>query len=124
VMGDLNISGWREARSRIPRVAYISTSPISMYLYVRTSTIAANAFNSVEDRGVVLATVEEAGHCLLRILSKQTVNGRILPGKKWSDSGYLDLDIDEYHDDLCRDIQKDQLLRTPPEDGLFLKGRW
>ena len=75
---------------------------------------------------MVFATVDEAGQCLLRILRDPTINGRMLflSGKKWSDSGYLDPDFDEYHDDLCRQIQKDQLLGAPPEDGLFLEGRW
>lgn len=80
----------------------------------------------MEEKGVVLATTEEAGQCLLRILSDSTVNGRMLflSGKKWSTTGYTDLDIDEYHDHVCKDIQAYQLLGAPPEDGLFLKGRW
>jgi hypothetical protein len=94
--------------------------------YVRTKIIPESAFNGVEDKGVVLATTEQAGQCLLRILSDPMVNGRMLflSGKKWSASGYMDLDIDDYHDDLCKDIQVDQLAGAPPEEGLFWEGRF
>lgn len=94
--------------------------------YVRTSIIPESAFKGVEDQGVVLATTEEAGQCLLRIVSDPSVNGRMLflSGKKWSSTGYLDLDIDDYHESLCKDIQADQLLGAPPEAGLYLDGRW
>jgi hypothetical protein len=27
-----------------------------------------------------------------------------LSGKKWSSTGYLDLDIDDYYDSLCKDM--------------------
>ena len=74
----------------------------------------------------MLATTEEAGQCLLRILSDPSVNRRMLflSGKKWSKTGYRDLDIDDYNDDLCQDSQEDQLLGAPPEYGLVLEGRW
>lgn len=75
---------------------------------------------------MVLATVEQAGECLLRILSDDAVNGRMLflSGSKWSTKGYLDLDIDDYHTDTLQEIQADQLLGAPPEAGYFLEGQW
>lgn len=47
-----------------------------------------------------------------------------LSGKKWSPRGYMDLDIDEYHDDPAKNIQADQVLGADPDKGLFLDGRW
>ena len=75
---------------------------------------------------MVLATTDQAGECLLRIISDQSINGRMLfvSGKKWSSKGYIDLDIDEYHENLCAEIQADQVLGAPPDSGLFLEGRW
>jgi hypothetical protein len=72
--------------------------------------------------GVHFAESSEAGQCLLRILSDKNINGRsfFISGKKWSTSGYLDLDIDDYQENsLVDSIQRDQVKSAPVELGLF-----
>ena len=73
-----------------------------------------------------LATAEDGGRLLLRILSDKTINGRslFLSPRKWAPQGYIDLDIDEYRSDLLQEIQVDQLKGAPAEAGLFLESRW
>lgn len=63
---------------------------------------------------------------LLRILSDQSVNGRslFLSPRKWAPKGYLDLDLEDYQDDLLQEIQADQLKGAPVKEGLFLPQRW
>ncbi|KAJ9144595.1 Adam [Pleurostoma richardsiae] len=90
--------------------------------YVRTKILTQAAFDHVEKSGVQFATVEDAGQCLLRILSDHTINGRSLfvSARKWAPRGYLDLDLDEYHgNDLVEEIQVDQIRSKPVELGLF-----
>lgn len=68
------------------------------------------AFQHVQDSGVEFAEVEDAGRCLLRILSDSRINGRSLfiAARKWSPSGYLDPDLDGLPDwNLIREIQTD-----------------
>jgi hypothetical protein len=37
----------------------------------------------------------------------------------------MDLDLDDFEDgSLYAEIQADQIKGAPPEEGLFLKGRW
>jgi hypothetical protein len=79
-------------------------------------------FDHVEKSGVQFATVEDAGQCLLRILSDSTVNGRSLfvSARKWAPRGYLDLDLDDYAGNaLLQEIQADQIKSAPVELGLF-----
>jgi hypothetical protein len=78
----------------------------------------------VEQSGVQFARVEDAGQCLLRILSDQSINGRSLfiAARKWAPRGYLDLDLDEYPgNDLVHEIQADQVKFSPVELGLFVE---
>lgn len=91
--------------------------------YVRTKILTQTDFDNVEKAGVQLATLEDGGQCLLRILSDTSINGRslFLSARKWAPKGYLDLDLDEYAgNDLLEDIQADQVKFAPPESGLFV----
>lgn len=78
--------------------------------------------------GVDFATLEDAGQCLLRILSDESINGHslFLSPRKWAKRGYLDLDTDPYLDEgLLEEIQREQIRPAAVESGLFVdeKGR-
>ncbi|THW90754.1 NAD(P)-binding protein [Aureobasidium pullulans] len=90
--------------------------------YVKTKILSEEAFEQVKSKGVEFATTEDAGSCLLRILSDKSVNGHsfFLSARKWASRGYLDLDLEDYEDELLKEIQKDQLANAPPEDGLMI----
>ncbi|KAH7403838.1 hypothetical protein BKA64DRAFT_777550 [Cadophora sp. MPI-SDFR-AT-0126] len=91
--------------------------------YVRTSILSAEAFNKVSASGVDFAEPEDAGRCLLRILSDKSMNGKslFLAPRKWAPNGFLDLDLDDYPgNELLQEIQWDQIKTNPPEKGLFL----
>jgi NAD(P)-dependent dehydrogenase (short-subunit alcohol dehydrogenase family) len=91
--------------------------------YVRTKILTNDDFDAVEKAGVQLATTEDAGQCLLRILSDASINGRSLfvSARKWAPKGYIDLDLDEYPgNDLLEEIQTDQVKFAPVEKGLFV----
>lgn len=66
--------------------------------------------------------MQDAGQCLLRILSDREVNGHsfFLSPRKWTSRGYVDFDLEDYEDELLEEIQKAQLISAPPEDGLLL----
>lgn len=107
------------------RTAYYYGSRVNMISpwYVRTNILADEDFSAVEKAGVHLATAEDAGECLLRILSDRGINGRSLfvSARKWAERGYLDLDLDEYTGNtLLEEIQADQVRFAPPEKGLFV----
>ncbi|KAH7128912.1 putative short chain dehydrogenase/ reductase [Dactylonectria macrodidyma] len=90
--------------------------------YVRTDILSKEDFDQVEATGVQFATAEDAGQCLLRILSDSSINGRSLfvAARKWAPRGYMDLDLDEYDgNDLMQEIQRDQIKPSPVELGLF-----
>ncbi|KAH7140418.1 putative short chain dehydrogenase/ reductase [Dactylonectria estremocensis] len=90
--------------------------------YVRTEILSKADFDQVETTGVQFATTEDAGQCLLRILSDSSINGRSLfvSARKWAPRGYLDLDLDDYDgNDLVQEIQSDQIKPAPVELGLF-----
>ncbi|PQE31736.1 short chain dehydrogenase reductase family oxidoreductase protein [Rutstroemia sp. NJR-2017a WRK4] len=107
--------------------------------YIPTRILPATAFAHVQSRGVQLATPSSASACLLRILSDRTMSGRSLfvsPHKWAPERGYLDLGLDgwftgEDDDDqddegrkskkeLLKEIQRDQMLGAPVEEGLFI----
>lgn len=70
-----------------------------------------------------LAEAEDAGQCLLHILSDASINGRSLfiAPRKWAPRGYLDLDLEEYPgNDLIQEIQVDQIKPAPVHLGAFL----
>ena len=107
------------------RTAYYYGSRINMISpwYVRTKILTDDDFDAVEKAGVQLATTEDAGQCLLRILSDGSINGRSLfiSARKWAPRGYIDLDLDEYPgNDLLEEIQADQVKFAPVEAGLFV----
>lgn len=92
--------------------------------YVRTTILSKTDFDHVEKSGVQLAEAEDAGQCLLRILSDRSINGRSLfiAARKWAPKGYIDLNLDEYPgNDLLEEIQADQVRSAPVELGLFLE---
>ncbi|PSK56065.1 Carbonyl reductase family member 4 [Elsinoe australis] len=92
--------------------------------YVRTNILSEEAFQHVSDVGVEFAKAEDAGQCLLRILSDSTINGHsfFISARKWAPSGFVDLDIDDYPgSDLLQEMQRDQMLSGPVDAGLFLK---
>jgi hypothetical protein len=88
---------------------------------VRTNILTQKDWDNVESVGVQFAELEDAGTCLLRILSDPSVNGRsfFLSARKWAKSGFIDLDIDDYKDPLLQEIQEDQLKGSPVSMGLF-----
>lgn len=92
--------------------------------YVRTNILTDEAFRNVRQAGVELATVEDAGRCLLRILGDEGgVNGHsfFVCARKWApESGYVDLGLDDYDGELLREIQRDQLVSAPVEAGLLI----
>ena len=90
---------------------------------MKTNILSEEAFAHVSRLGVVLATVEDAGECLLRILSDTGINGHsiFVSGRKWAARGYMDLDLEDYAGNaLIQDIQEDQMKSAPPSLGLFL----
>lgn len=91
--------------------------------YVRTKILAQEEFAYLESKGVEFATVEDAGQCLLRILSDSTVNGHSLfvAARKWAPRGYMDLDLENTEEnDMRKEIQTDQMKGAPVEAGLFV----
>ncbi|KAJ5164859.1 Short-chain dehydrogenase/reductase SDR [Penicillium coprophilum] len=93
-----------------------------MHSYVKTNILSDDVFKHVCNVGVELAKAEDAGQCLLRILSDPKINGHSLfvSGRKWASSGYLDLDLDDYPQNaLIQEIQEDQMRSAPVSLGLF-----
>ncbi|KAF5658705.1 short-chain dehydrogenase reductase [Fusarium heterosporum] len=91
--------------------------------YIRTGILTKEQFDEVEESGVEFATTEDAGECALRILSDTSINGRTLfvCARKWAPRGYMDLDIEDYPDNLLiQEMQEDQMRNAPVERGLFL----
>ena len=92
--------------------------------YVRTKILTSASFDHVEDCGVEMATTQDAGQALLRLLSDTGINGRSLfiSPRKWAPRGYLDLDVDEYSgNNLLEEIQEDQLRSAPVDLGVFIE---
>lgn len=89
--------------------------------YVKTGILSEEAWQQAKDAGVEFAEAADAGQCLLRILSDSTVNGHsfFVAARKWAKRGYIDLDLDDYTDDLLKEIQADQVRTTPVSAGLF-----
>jgi NAD(P)-dependent dehydrogenase (short-subunit alcohol dehydrogenase family) len=91
--------------------------------YVKTKILSEQDFENVRAKGVEFATTEDAGQCLLRILSDQTMNGRSLfvAARKWASRGYMDLDLEDTEEnELRKEIQIDQMKGSPMNDGLFV----
>ncbi|GFF28859.1 5'-hydroxyaverantin dehydrogenase [Aspergillus lentulus] len=91
--------------------------------YVRTNILPGKTFEHVSNVGVQFATTEDAGQCLLRILSDPSVNGHsfFVTARKWASRGYVDLDLDDYPGNaLLGEIQEEQMLSAPVSAGLFI----
>ncbi|KAF7587722.1 hypothetical protein BBP40_006829 [Aspergillus hancockii] len=91
--------------------------------YVKTNILSEETFQHVQGVGVQFATVEDAGQCLLRILSDTHINGHSLfvSGRKWAAQGYIDLDLDDYAGNaLVQEIQEEQVKPAPVSLGLFV----
>ncbi|KAK9311077.1 hypothetical protein V1522DRAFT_417656 [Lipomyces starkeyi] len=91
--------------------------------YVKTKIMSEEAFAHVVAMGVQLAEAEDAGQCLLRILSDATINGHsfFIAARKWASRGYVDLDLDDYRGNaLIQDVQEDQMKSAPASMGLFV----
>lgn len=91
--------------------------------YVKTKILSEEDFAHVRSKGVEFATTEDAGQCLLRILSDPTVNGHSLfiAARKWASKGYMDLDLENTEEnELRKEIQADQMRGAPAEMGLFV----
>ena len=90
--------------------------------YVKTKILSEEDFASVKAKGVEFATAEDAGQCLLRILSDKSVNGHSLfvAARKWAEKGYMDMGLEDTEEnELRREIQVDQMRGAPVEVGLF-----
>jgi hypothetical protein len=90
--------------------------------YVETKILSKAAFDEVKSLGVEFATLEDAGQCLLRIVSDKSLNGHslFLSPRKWAPRGYFDLGLDDYEDELMKEITADQLKGSRAEEVLFL----
>ena len=80
-------------------------------------------FEKVRSLGVEFALAEDAGQCLLHILSDSSINGHsfFISARKWAPKGYIDFDVDDYPgNDLIQEIQVDQMKGGPAEKGLFV----
>lgn len=91
--------------------------------YVKTKILSDRVFEEVRTKGVEFATTEDAGQCLLRILSDTTINGRSLfiAARKWASTGYMDLDLEDTEEnELRKEMQFDQMRGNPVRDGLFI----
>ncbi|OOF90676.1 hypothetical protein ASPCADRAFT_211865, partial [Aspergillus carbonarius ITEM 5010] len=66
--------------------------------YVKTKILSEEDFAHVTKVGVQFAEAEDAGRCLLRILSDTSINGHSLfvTARKWASRGYMDLDLEDY----------------------------
>lgn len=93
-----------------------------MVRYVETKILSKEAFDEVKSLGVEFATLEDAGQCLLRIVSDKSLNGHslFLSPRKWAPRGYFDLGLDDYEDELMKEITADQLKGSRAEEVLFL----
>lgn len=103
-------------------MAYPLRTNKTLNRYVKTNILSEQDFEQVRSLGVEFATVEDAGQCLLRILSDPTVNGHslFLSARKWAPRGYIDLDLDDYPgNDVLQEIQADQVKGVPVENGLL-----
>ena len=91
---------------------------------IKTTILSDQLFDLLRTRGIEFATLEDAGQCLLRILSDRTVNGRSLfiAARKWAPkTGYLDLDLEDTEEnELRKEIQFDQIRFATLEEGLFV----
>ena len=122
--------GMRGVMHALRRTAFYYGSRVNIISpwYVKTDILPEETFQKTQEIGIEFATVEDAGRCLLRILSDQSINGRslFLSPRKWAKKGYVDLDTDPYIEEgLLGEIQREQIRPAAVELGLFVheKGR-
>ncbi|KAJ4993881.1 AdhA [Stagonosporopsis vannaccii] len=122
--------GMRGMMHALRRTAFYYGSRVNVISpwFVKTNILPEETFEKTLEMGVEFATVEDAGQCLLRILSDREVNGRslFLAPRKWAKRGYLDLDSDPFLEEgLLGEIQREQIRPAAVELGLFVdeKGR-
>jgi len=74
------------------RVAYIGP------WFIHTKILSDQVAEFLTNKGIEFATVEDAGQCLMRIVSDTTVNGRAfaIVTRDLAPRGYLDIDVDDY----------------------------
>ena len=90
--------------------------------YVKTKILSDEVFDDLKKKGVEFATLDDAGQCLLRLLSDTKINGRslFLSARKWAPRGYIDLDLEDTEEnEMRREIQDHQMRGEPVEAGLF-----
>jgi NAD(P)-dependent dehydrogenase (short-subunit alcohol dehydrogenase family) len=122
--------GLRGVMHALRRTAFYYGSRVNMISpwYVRTNILPEETVEKTQEVGIEFATLEDAGQCLLRILSDESINGRslFLSPRKWAKRGYLDLDTDSYLEEgVLGEIQGEQIRPAAVESGLFVdeKGR-
>lgn len=94
--------------------------------YIKTSILSQEQFEHVTSAGVQFATLEDAQGALLRLVSDTSINGKSLfvGARRWEpakETGYWDLDVDDHHDDLHKQIQEEQMWAVPVSLGLFVE---
>lgn len=90
---------------------------------MKTNILSEEDFAHITSVGVQFAETSDASQCLLHILNDSAINGRsyFVSGKKWSPTGYMDLDLEDYQgNSLVGSIQEDQVKSAPVEMGLFV----
>lgn len=90
--------------------------------YIETTVLPKRIYDHVKALGVGFATLEDAGQCLLRLVSDPTANGHSLfiAPRKWAVNGYIDLDLEDTEQtELRTTIQYEQMRSEPVEAGLF-----
>lgn len=118
--------GMRGILHALRRTAFYYGSRVNVISpwYVKTNILPAATFEKTQEQGIEFATLQDAGQCLLRILSDRSINGRslFLSPRKWAKNGYLDLDTDGYFDKgLLGEIQREQIRPAAVELGLFVE---
>lgn len=94
--------------------------------YIKTSILTQEQFEHVTSAGVQFAELEDAQAALLRLLSDTSINGKSLfvGARRWEparETGYWDLDVDDHHDELHKQIQEEQMWAVPVSLGAFVQ---
>lgn len=106
------------------RTAHFYGSRVNMIspYYVETTVLPKKVYEYIRGKGIDFASLEDAGQCLLRLLSDPTVNGHSLfvAPRKWAPRGYMDLDLENTEGTaLLKEIQIEQMVSEPVDSGLF-----
>ncbi|KAK5064801.1 hypothetical protein LTR84_000635 [Exophiala bonariae] len=106
------------------RTAHFYGSRVNMIspYYVETTVLPKKVYEYIRGKGIDFATLEDAGQCLLRLLSDPAINGHSLfiAPRKWAPRGYMDLDLEDTEGTaLLKEIQIEQMISEPVDSGLF-----